>query len=238
MAARRLLISGQYLVMNDGLYTNRNIRSDFVINALDHLSREVSAVKMAVAFFTNAEAIHKITKAGSDVLIVVRLGFPTNPEALRSLLSNERVRVRYFTDHSFHPKLYLFGDQVGLVGSANLTDRALKTNQEIMVTIPAEDPRFEELAVLFSEYWEDAKVLTPEDVDQYAHICSKYDDATNSMYKLGEDLLDRFGKVVHGNIKRDAKKSKPEDVFLEDYRKTYQETVGAFNHIGSVRNSV
>src|SRR5574343_676195 len=108
--------------MNDiGLYANRKERSDFVQNAIQLEARNPCNVYIAVAFFTEDMVVDTLISKGCKVRLIVRLGFPTNPDAINRLLNSPSVEIRYFTDHSFHPKLYIFGDKTALVGSANLT---------------------------------------------------------------------------------------------------------------------
>ncbi|NOR40948.1 MAG: alcohol dehydrogenase, partial [Gammaproteobacteria bacterium] len=135
------------------LWTNRNSLSDFVQNALIQHQPSVSNIYIAVAFFTDIEAVQNLLLDDCHLRLIVRLGFPTNPMALRKLLSTKNIEIRYYTGSGFHPKLYIFGDKVALLGSANLTKAALLTNQEIVTSIGSDDPRFDELLVLFSEYW-------------------------------------------------------------------------------------
>lgn len=224
--------------MNDGLFTNRNARSDFVINAFYHYSKDNISVKIASAFFTDEEVINEILNRGCSVRLVVRLGFPTSPKALRSIITKDNVQIRFFTDRSFHSKLYIFGDRASLIGSANLTKAAFKTNQEIMMVVPSDDPRFDELALLFNEYWKDSKVLTPKDINEYESIYNKYDDASSSIYDMDESIIKKFGKVVSQNIRRDKQKISKEEIFVEDYRKTYQESLSAFNVVRACYDSI
>jgi HKD family nuclease len=217
-----------------GLYANRNSNGDFVENAIQKLTDTPSNVYVAVAFFTEADVIESMIAKGNRVRLIVRLGFPTSPKALQRLLNNEKVEIRYFTSHSFHPKVYLFGDRTALVGSANLTRAAILTNQEVVVSIDAVDPRFNELALLFADYWSQAKVLTEQALKDYAEIYAKFEKLQNEMGKLEATVVDKLGEVVAGNITRGKVKVSKESIFLEDFRKTYQEGVRAFNVIRDV----
>lgn len=219
------------------MYTNRNSHSDFVLNAVERYGRQSSVVKVAVPFFTDVGTVEWLTGQGCQVRLIVRLGFPTSANALRRLLGNDRVQTRFFTDPAFHSKLYVFGDHTALVGSANLTNRALRTNQEILVAVHSDDLRFEELAVLFSEYWEDAKVLTTEELKTYDYLCRKHGEASNGMYSLEQDILKALGRVTSKNITREKSKGTQEDVYLDDFRKTFQETVSAFNEVRTLYES-
>lgn len=217
-----------------GLYANRNKYRDFVQNAIYDLTTEPTNVYIAVAFFTEADVIESLIAKGCCVRLIVRLGFPTNPSALQRLLDNEKVEIRFFTSHSFHPKVYIFGDRVALVGSANLTRAAIVTNQEVVVSIASEDARFNELAVLFSDYWSQAKVLTEVALKEYAGIYAKFQGLQNEVSKLEAAVIDKLGEVVPDNINRGRVKVSKEVLFLEDFRKTYQEGVRAFNVVRGV----
>ncbi len=221
-----------------GLYANRNSYSDFVRNGIEALTEEAKNVYIAVAFFTERGIVEQILTKGCRIRLVVRLGFPTNPDALRGLLNTPGIDIRYFTAHSFHPKLYIFGNQTALVGSANLTGAAINTNQEVVVTIGSEDPRLNDLAALFSEYWGQAKVLTDEALKDYRKIYSKYERLLSEQGKLDDEVLAKLGTVVANNITRDKAKESKENIFLEEFRKTYQECVSAFNVIREVYEAV
>lgn len=221
-----------------GLYANRNSCRDFVINGIEALTDDAKNVYIAVAFFTERNVVERILSKGCRIRLVVRLGFPTNPDALQGLLNDPGIDIRYFTAHSFHPKLYIFGNQTALVGSANLTGAAINTNQEVVVTIGSEDPRLNDLAALFSEYWGQAKVLTVETLEDYRKIYTKYERLLSEQGKLDEEVLAKLGTVVANNITRDKAKESKENIFLEEFRKTYQECVSAFNVIREVYEAV
>lgn len=223
--------------MQDGLYTNRSSRSDFIKDALKNSASNADNIFVAVAFFTESNLLKEI-EHGKRIRLVVRLGFPTSPYALAELLNHKNIEIRYFTDKSFHSKLYIFGDQVALVGSANLTNSAIMTNQEIIVTIPSEDERFQELATLFSEYWEDAKVLNVDTLKEYSDTFNKMARLQNEIEDIEGKVENKIGKVVAKNINRGTKKESQENIFLDSYRKSYQECIGAFDVVRRVYESV
>ena len=98
----------------EGLWTNRNTVSDFVHNGLSQYQASVSEVYIAVAFFTESDVVNSILDNGCHVRMIVRLGFPTYPAALQQLIKKHNIEIRYYSDKSFHPKLYIFGDRVAL----------------------------------------------------------------------------------------------------------------------------
>ena len=217
--------------MVNGLYTNRNTRSDFIENALYGLTGSGRNVFIAVAFFTETDVVDDLLKKGCHVRLIVRLGYPTNPDALLKILNKTGIEIRFFTSNSFHPKLYIFGDQEALIGSANLTRSAIRTNQEVMVSITGEDGRFNELAILFSEYWQEASVLTEEVLKKYKKLYLSHSKIDQEISSLAKTVNQDIGNVVFHNIGRKKRKVSKENIFLEDYRKTYQENVAAFNKI-------
>jgi hypothetical protein len=220
--------------MDDGLWTNRSSRSDFGRNAFAQLSQNSTAISIATAFFTEKDVVESMANNDCDVMLVVRLGFPTNPAKLRALLSNDRVQMRYFTSDSFHPKLYIFDQRVALVGSANLTSAAINSNQEILVSITSADPRFGELSALFAEYWNEAQVLTETILDKYDSIFQKYKNINHEISNCDDDVSELLDEVRFNNISTGQKKKSKELIFLETYSKTYQESVAAFNKISDV----
>lgn len=217
----------------EGLYTNQKLLRDFVKNGI-LANADVSDVYIAVAFFTEANVVEEIAVNGCHIRLVVRLGFPTNPYALRKLISNKNIEIRFFSSQSFHPKLYIFGDNVALVGSANLTGAAINSNQEIVVALDSADERFTELAVLFSRYWEESSVLSEDAINEYEKIYSKSLKASKEIEDGHNEVVKKFGDIVFSNIERGAKKKSKENIFIDSYRKTYQESVTAFNQIQQV----
>jgi hypothetical protein len=196
--------------------------------------QKANTVYIAVAFFTDIKILQLLEKNNCQVRIIVRLGYPTSPDALYSILNMKNVQARFFSDRSFHPKLYIFGASDAIIGSANLTDSAFTTNQEIMVHIGADDSRFNDFIILFEEYWNDAKVLTHTIVDDYLTAYNQYKEINSEISSLQSEIYNRIGKVSSNNITRHNQKLNQKSVFIEDFRKTYQECVNAFNTIRDV----
>ncbi|EOZ1477344.1 phospholipase D family protein [Enterobacter hormaechei] len=219
------------------LYTNRNSRQDFVKHAFIHHIQNNMDIFIASAFFTEFNVIDSLLEKGCHIRIIVRLGFPTSPFALEKLLSHKNVEARFFTNNSFHPKLYIFGDRSLLVGSANLTNAALLTNQEVMVSLNSEDHRFEELTSLFSNYWESANVLSKEAIKDYKNIYNKYSKLSSQIISLDNEVLDKIGDINYSNINRGKKHISQSYIFLESYRKSYQTSVYAFECIEELYSS-
>ena len=107
------------------LYTNRDAK--FVGNAFRGHTN--ARLYFASPFFSDAGVIEELLATGCTVRLIVRLSERTSPSALRSLLPHPSVQVRWFNREDFHAKLYIFGTQFALIGSANLTKAALLSNR-------------------------------------------------------------------------------------------------------------
>src|SRR5689334_19397635 len=110
------------------LFTNSNSRRDFIRGALLQEARSEEPIFIATAFFTDHAVLREMANVSGVIRLVVRLGYPTAPKALEDALDDSRIHVRYFTARSFHPKLYIFGNRLAYLGSANLTDAAGLSN--------------------------------------------------------------------------------------------------------------
>lgn len=216
------------------LYTNRNSLQDFVKHGFFDHSQKNMDVFIASAFFTEFNMINDLLAKECHIRIIVRLGFPTSPSALEKLLSNKNIEARFFTGNSFHPKLYIFGDRTILLGSANLTNAALLTNQEIMVSLHSDDSRFDELTALFSHYWEDASVLNMDSIKEYQKIYRKHSGISSQIDKFDNDVIEKIGNINYSNINRGNKTTTPQSIFLESYRKSYQSSTHAFRCIEDI----
>lgn len=219
--------------MEKSLFTNRNSHRDFVRDAL--LSgHDEEPVFIATAFFTEYDLLKAISSKSRRVRLVVRLGFPTSPFALKEAKKDPFVDIRYFNGGAFHPKLYMFGNRVAFVGSANLTADAVTSNQEIVVSVPGEDPRFETMAALFSEYWAQASVLDETALNRYRAIYEQHKNLSGDIAKLDDKVVDELGLRQFQNIDRGKLKVSPENLFVDAYRKTYQDAVRAFREVEQV----
>jgi hypothetical protein len=204
----------------DDLYLNTNSRGDFLRPALESCEPD-SAVYAAVAFFTHAGLLKHWSQRGCNVKIIVRLCRATSPAAIGEVIDDPRIQIRYFTSQHFHPKLYILGGIGAYVGSSNLTDAGLVSNQEVNVLLDMDDPRYEELLAAFEEYWSAAAVLSRGILDKFAAIR----DEASSADRRYEDAVSRdCGNVSFPNItrpgsgRRDSKISLYQADFLRQYQ--------------------
>jgi len=101
-------------------------------------------------------------------------------------------------------------------------------NQEILAGITCDDQRFEELVGLFSDYWNQASVLSPEMLDQYLAVYLSHQAIEARISKFELDVESTLGRIQFDNIEREKRRLSKENVFVESYRRTYQEAVAAF----------
>lgn len=216
------------------VFANRSEKSDFVVNEIELHGIHDRDVYIAVAFFTESGVVKRLLEKGCHVQMVVRLGFPTSPTALEEVMALPNLQLRVYTARSFHPKLYIFGDEVALVGSANLTHAAIWSNQEVVVRVDAEDDRFAALAAVFDEYWDGAEVPTTAQLKLYKELYSKFEKHENAADLLARDAAEKLGNTAPANIKRGEKKLGKQSLFLSHFRKAYQEGVAAFDVVRKV----
>ncbi|NVO05712.1 MAG: alcohol dehydrogenase [Rhodoferax sp.] len=216
------------------VFANRSEKKDFVVNAFERYGTSDRDVYIAVAFFTESGVIKRLIEKGCRVQLIIRLGFPTSPRAIEEVMALPNVKLRVYSARSFHPKLFIFGSDIALVGSANLTHAAIWSNQEVVVSIDSEDERFAELAMVFDEYWEGAEVPTQDQLKLYKQLYSNFSKLEDAADALAEDAANKLGNTAPANINRGEKKRGQQSLFLSHFRKAYQEGVAAFDIIRKV----
>lgn len=213
------------------VFTNQTALKS-VRKALHNYRKNISRLLIASAFFTDAEEILEIAKMGVQVNLIVRLGEGTSNEALRKIISKEKVHIRYYTSSKFHPKLYIFGNQMAMLGSANFTKSGLNSNSEVCVTVDGGNPDFFELASLFSEYWNNAAVL---DVDALAAYDRALAKRPIQEFNLEKEIENNLGEVIPINQIDVTKRTKSkENLFVEDYDRHYQVFKSAYDELESI----
>lgn len=213
------------------VYTNQTAAKS-VRKALHKYRNGVSRLLVASAFFTDAEEILEIAKMGVQVNLIVRLGEGTSHEALRKIVSKTKIHIRYYTSSKFHPKLYIFGNQMALLGSANFTKSGLNSNSEACITVDGNDPEFSDLAFLFSEYWNNAAVLDADVLAVYDRALAK---RPVQEFNLEKEIENYLGAVIPINqIDVTKRKKHKENLFTEDYDRNYQVFKSAYDDVETI----
>lgn len=193
---------------------------DTLRSAFDHYTQKPCRLLLACPFFSSGDLIHSVLEKGCSVKIIVRLTTATNPDQLRRILKLN-VPVRYFTSPRFHSKLYVFGNDIALVGSANLTESGIQSNREICVGIERQDVRFDQLIQLFQGYWNDAQVLNEDILQQFQMILNT--NKISGEMEREKEIVRMLGDVAPGGGTFVDKPSKSkEQIYLDCYRKEYQ----------------
>lgn len=210
----------------ENIYSNTNKRKDFLGHELEKYAKN-NEVLIAVAFFTHERFIKKLVDNGCTVKLIVRLGFPTNPISLKAVMGMKNVLLRFYTSRSFHPKLYIFGNDKAFLGSSNLTEGGLISNQELNISIDAEDNSFNSLVEVFYEYWEQAEVLNNDILEKYKALVS---ELSKEYKKAEEKVLSDIGVISPPNdvdiTKRKKEKSQDYETAIN---KRYQEFLIKFD---------
>ncbi len=217
------------------LYTNTTGK-DSVRNAFSTHSQGVEELLIATPFFSYNQIVEDVLKLNPDCIIrmIVRLGPATSAEALKKVFKHKQIQVRYFTSSKFHSKLYIFGGKTILVGSANLTSSGFQSNREICIEISPNDERFDNLLKLYNSYWSQADVLTNKRLQKYIELCENAKPASGD-YEFENKIKEHFGDVLpKEGIQVGQKKKSKEKVFLESYRRTYQEFFTAYQSVEKI----
>lgn len=224
--------------MNNKIFSNNQYRKDFLGWTFDEV-RNVSEVFIAVAFFTKYQFVESLLKGGSTVRLIVRLDFPTDPYALKKLLDYNNIYIRYFTSKSFHPKLYIFQGKAAFLGSSNLTDGGLMSNQELNISIDNEDPIYDELEEIFFEYWDQSVPLTEEKLKQYEKLQQKYAQLRKQIDNFNDEIEREIGRVEFKNINRpDRERTKnKKNVQAENMLRRYQIFLKEFDRLKKLYSS-
>lgn len=207
----------------NNVFSNDNNRKNHFYRQIEKYGKN-QEVFIAVAFFTDYAAIKNLIKNNCVVRLIIRLNFGTSYVSLQEIINEKNVYIRFYTSENFHPKLYIFGNQIAFVGSSNLTKSGLETNQEINIGIYPEDERFDELISIFNDYWDspDIEVLTEDKLKTFKEISDKY-----SINKFKNDFNSEIKKVLgdntFSNINRGVtKKKSKENIFVNSFLKRYQ----------------
>lgn len=151
------------------------------MNMLDALRSEINRCDefwFSVAFVKKSGLVdiklnlQEAAKKGvkGRILTTTYLGF-NDPESFRDLLSLENVEVRVL-DKPCHTKGYRFYHKNHgnlIIGSSNLTMSALISNEEWNIRLSSLESGavLDEVDAQFENLWNEAKILTPQWIDEY-----------------------------------------------------------------------
>lgn len=199
------------------------MRTAFYNNAITH-----TEVLISSPFFSYPDIIKEVLENNNDCnfKMIVRLSPATPYDGLNKLINCENVLIRFFTSQKFHSKIYIFPEKCAIIGSANLTKSGFESNSEACVEIDINDCRFDEITKLFYTYWDQAEVLTTERLSEYEKIYKLFGKSESS---LENKIIEYFGDShPQEGVSVDKKHKSYEKLYLEHYRRTYQNFYHAF----------
>jgi hypothetical protein len=157
-----------------------HFNDESLIAELEKISIPSGDIRIAVAFFNNAELIERMAcKSAVNVHLVVSLRPPTDYYALKKIYWRKNVTVTYLSSE-FHSKIYLF-DSKGSereffvsVGSSNLTNGGLANNIETNVLLERREAERVGISNHFEFIVNSGELLTPEILEEYKHVFDKF----------------------------------------------------------------
>ena len=217
------------------LYTNS--KSDFLKFALEKNIKENEDIYIATAFFSYTDFIKKAVERNCTIKLIVRISLATSMQSLKEISQMNNVNIRFFTSEKFHPKLYIFGNSTAFIGSSNLTQSGLTSNQEINISIESENPIFKDLRTLFDEYWEQAEVLDNNYIQKFIKIEEKYHDIDRNVNNYQSDIK-AIKECEFENIAIIGKKKQnKEATFISDFKKKYKIFIDNYKKLENIYKS-
>lgn len=174
--------SGQYqfaldTTSQDRFVVNSTHPRKRVLTEIKQALHEAQAFDSAVAFITKSgvmslyQALVDFTERGGKVRIVGSdyLHF-TQPDALETLIKIKGLEVRLLQGKQYHGKMYLFNHEADtkvMVGSSNLTQTALSSNEELNFLYSSGSKRVEQAKTQFERIWSNANVVNEQLLEHY-----------------------------------------------------------------------
>lgn len=174
----------------------------------------------------NDDPIKELLGCHCTVYLIVKLGPGTDAGALRRIVDNSNIHLRFFTSPEFHTKLYIVGQHEALVGSANLTKADVSSNRELAITVAADDARFDDLITLFESYWDASDVLTSERCAKYAELQKTW--SHHQRDPLEERVIKEFGDVAPKGIQVGVLQPTTQKLYMKSYHQVYDEFLRAY----------
>lgn len=181
------------------LIINNHLIGQKVSTSLIHELRTCDEFLFSVAFITYGglmslmTTLEELEKKGIKGKIIASqyLNF-TEPKALEKLLSFKNIDLRMIVDQAHHAKGYIFKkkDHYNLiVGSSNLTQKAISVNQEWNVKLSSTEEGSFVVQTLaeFDKAFECGMVITKEWIENYEQI---YSEARKSHKKAQKEIIE------------------------------------------------
>ena len=155
------------------------------------------------------------------------LGF-NHPNVFKELLIFDNIEVRIYEDEQigFHPKGYIFKNNNNykiIIGSSNLTQSALATNQEwnIMIDANSDNDFVEEINNEFKLQWQHSVSLTKEWIEEYEKTYIPKSIPVNHKHQNIQPNLMQQEALISLNALKSQKKDKALLISATGTGKTY-----------------
>ena len=211
-------------------------KQDYVDGPFEQMLKGADCASLAAPYFTEADLLVEAAQGGTKIRLLVWLNVSTSPTALREVLNQEGIEIRY--RKYFHAKIYIFDDKA-LLGSANLSHYGLRAKREAVIRLDrgADKDAVEETLALFDELWRHEKCLTESKLEAFA---KKRDDQLKRRKSKG--LSDPDGSIDAAVNHADWLEKNPLDPNKPKKRITkevelhqfYSEYIHAFDEIKSI----
>lgn len=169
---------------NEALPTKENLQAELIYNdisqrksiitSLEQLLKNCTSFDFAVAFITKSgllllkDCLHLLeeNKIPGRIITSDYLNF-TDPAALSEISSFTNIKIRIYNKNNFHAKGYIFkrkSDASIIIGSANVTQEALKANEEwnVKLTCIKNSKFYKKTIDAFTTLWNDSKILSTD----------------------------------------------------------------------------
>ncbi|MCB1153603.1 phospholipase D family protein, partial [bacterium] len=188
-------------------------------------------VLIAVAFFTDLNRLKRLVDDGYEVKLVFRLSYPTNPDTLERLLATPGIQARFVTSEEFHVKFYIFRNQFAVIGSANLTDTAFNSNQELCVALTCEEDGYDETEELFAEYWRQATVLNESHVKSWRQAWQSTQTIKTRANEMKALFEQKQGETKILNLTGQIDKTGNIELKVKEYERKFQAFLDSFRQL-------
>ena len=215
------------------LFTNTNYRKDILRFELEKHDTS-SKIDIASAFFSEAKIIKKFLDNACEIRLIIRLSSATSPSKLDKIIDFKNINIRYFTGSKFHPKFYIF-EHIAFLGSSNLTDSGLVSNNEVNISLPETHSCYKELKEIFQLYWKKANVLDREVLGKYSAI---HNSEENNLFKIqasfNQKIESEIGKCEFSDTNFSKKEKGEMSETIEDTKKEYQTYLNLYKDLKTV----
>ncbi|MCB0574561.1 MAG: NgoFVII family restriction endonuclease [Saprospiraceae bacterium] len=177
---------------------NKNDKS--TQDTLSALGERATAIKIAVAFFSDVKLIKSWFDSKIKVELIISLRPPTNYYSLKDINSMLGIDIQ-FLGKEFHSKFWIFYENekpfAAIIGSSNFTSGGLKNNIETNAILYDRN-YLNEIESYFNELWSQSFLLQPSDLEKYKKV---YDDFKERDTKTENEQLSFENSILNSRSK-------------------------------------